>query len=62
MIKLIKALFSSNPAKKIEKAKARKYKQAIHLQRNGKLREFAEVMKEIAELEEKHVEVMSESE
>jgi len=62
MIKLIKALFSTDPAKKILKIRDRKYKEAVHFQRNGKLREYAEVMKEIEELERQYDEVMSESE
>ena len=62
MIKFIKDLFSIDPAKKILKIRDRKYKEAVHFQRNGKLREYAEVMKEIEELEKKYVEVASESE
>ena len=62
MIKLIKSLFIASPAEKITKVRDKKYKQAVHFQRNGKLREYAEVMKEIEELEKQYVEVMSESE
>lgn len=62
MIKFIKSIFKSDPGAKILKAKDRKYKQAVHFQRNGKLREYAEVMKEIEELEKQYVEVMSEPE
>ena len=50
MIKLIKSLFRLNPAEKIIKARDRKYKEAVSLQRNGKLREYGEVMKEIENL------------
>jgi hypothetical protein len=60
MFKLIKSLFSSDPASAIRKARDRKYKQAVQLQRNGKLREYAEVMKEIENLEIKYVEAISE--
>ena len=60
MIKFIKSLFISNPGKKIQKLRDKKYKEAVHLQRNGKLREYAIIMKEIEELEEKYVEVMNE--
>lgn len=60
MIKFIKSLFSSEPGAKILKLKDKKYKEAVHFQRNGKLREYAEVMKEIEDLEKKYVEVMSE--
>tara|TARA_Y100001938_G_C8027466_1_gene398806 strand:+ start:572 stop:766 length:195 start_codon:yes stop_codon:yes gene_type:complete len=55
MIKFLKSLFSTEPAKKIRKIKDRKYKQAVELQRNGKLREYAKVMKEIQDLEEEYV-------
>ena len=55
MIKFLKSLFSTEPAKKIRKIKDRKYKQAVKLQRNGKLREYAKVMKEIQDLEEEYV-------
>ena len=60
MFKFIKSLFIQDPAKKIQKARDRKYKEAVAFQRNGKLREYAAVMKEIEELEKQYVEVMSE--
>ena len=59
MFKFIKSLFSSDPGKKIRKARDRKYKEAVHFQRNGKLREYAAVMKEIEELERQYVEVVT---
>jgi hypothetical protein len=62
MIKLIKELLGLDPAKKIIKARDKKYKEAVQLQRNGNLREYGKVMKEIEELEKQYVEVMSESE
>ncbi len=62
MIKFIKQLFRTSPGEKIRKTRDRKYKEAVHFQRNGKLREYAEVMKEIEELEKQYVEVVSESE
>ena len=62
MIKLIRSLFITSPSEKITKVRDKKYKQAVHFQRNGKLREYAEVMKEIEELEKQYVEVMRESE
>ena len=62
MINFIRALFTSSPSEKIRKARDRKYKQAVQLQRNGKIREFAEIMKEIEELERQYVEASSESE
>ena len=60
MLKLIKSLFVSSPEEKIRKARDRKYKEAVQLQRNGKLREYAKVIKEIEELEKQYVEVVSE--
>ena len=62
MIKLIKELLGLDPAKKIIKARDKKYKEAVQLQRNGNLREYGKVMKEIEELEKQYTEVMSESE
>ena len=61
MIKFIKALFAQEPGAKIRKDRDRKYKQAVQLQRNGKLREYAKVMKEIEELEKMYVEVINEN-
>ena len=61
MFRLIKSFFITSPGEKIRKARDRKYKQAVHFQRNGKLREYAEVMKEIEELEKRYVEAMHES-
>jgi len=61
MFNFIKSLFMPDPAKKIQKARDRKYKEAVHFQRNGKLREYAEVMKEIEALEKQYIEVVSES-
>ena len=48
MIKLLKKIFRSDPRKLINK----KYEQAMQFQRNGKLREYAETMKEIKVLED----------
>ena len=59
MLKLIKSLFVTSPSEKIRKERDKKYKEAVHFQRNGKLREYAEVMKEIEELEKQYVEVVS---
>ena len=60
MIKFLKSIFTSDPAAKIKKVRDQKYKQAVEYQRNGKLREYAEVMKEIEELEIKYVEIVNE--
>ena len=61
MISFFKSLFSSKPGKKIQKQIGQKYKQAVEFQRNGKLREYAEVMKEIETLEEELCGVQNES-
>ena len=53
MIRFLKELFTPDPDKKVRNAIAQKYKEAVQFQRNGKLREYAGVMKEIEELEEK---------
>ena len=53
MIDFLKALFMPDPDKKIRKTIAQKYKEAVQFQRNGKLREYAGVMKEIEDLESK---------
>jgi len=60
MLRLIKSFFITSPGEKIRKVRDRKYKQAVEFQRNGKLREYAEVMKEIEELEVKYVEIVNE--
>ena len=57
MLNLLKSLFVSNPLKKLEKVREKKYKEAVDFQRNGKLREYADVMKEIEELENEIVEL-----
>ncbi len=61
MIKFIKALFTSNPGKKIRKARDQKYKVAVQLQRDGNLREYAKVMKEIEDLEDEYMRLSNES-
>lgn len=51
MLELIKSLFRPDPRKKIRKSMDQKYKKAVEFQRNGKLREYAQTMKEIEALE-----------
>tara|TARA_A100001011_G_scaffold395208_1_gene489532 strand:+ start:2078 stop:2251 length:174 start_codon:yes stop_codon:yes gene_type:complete len=46
-------IFKKDPCKKIEKEIKSKYKQSVVFQRNGKLREYGQIMKEIQELEDK---------
>ncbi len=61
MFKFIMGLFRTDPGSKIRKMRDRKYKQAVQLQRDGNLREYARVIKEIEDLEKQYVEVVSES-
>ena len=61
MIEFIKNLFRADPGSKIRKERDRKYKEAVSLQRNGKLREYAEIMKEIEKLEDEYIKVINES-
>ena len=56
MIKFLKGLFKSEPGSEI-----RKYKEAVHLQRNGKLREYAVLIKEIEALEDEYIRVIDEN-
>jgi len=61
MFDFIMCLFKSDPGSKIRKERDRKYKQAVQLQRDGKLREYAKIMKEIEKLEDEYIEVMNAS-
>ena len=54
MIEFLKSLFRRNPEKKILAEIERKYKISVELQRNGKLREYGAIMKEIYLLEEEY--------
>ena len=58
-ISFLKSLFISDPGKKIRKQLDLKYKQAVEYQRNGKLREYGQTMKEIEDLEKEYAEVAS---
>ena len=60
MIKFLMGLFRSEPGTEIRKERDRKYKEAVHLQRNGKLREYAVLMKEIEALEDEYIRVIDE--
>lgn len=51
MFEFITNLFKSKPGAKICKLIEQKHTQAVQLQRNGKLREYAKIMKEIEDLE-----------
>ena len=61
MFEFIMRLFRSEPGSKIRKERDRKYKQAVQLQRDGKLREYAMIMKEIEALEDEYMEIINES-
>jgi hypothetical protein len=58
MFEFIMRLFKPDPGSKIRKARDRKYKEAVQLQRDGKLREYAKIMKEIEALEDEYMELM----
>ena len=51
MFKFITSLLVKNRRAKICKLIQQKHTQAVQLQRNGKLREYANIMKEIEDLE-----------
>jgi hypothetical protein len=61
VFEFIARLFKSDPGSKIRKERDRKYKEAVQLQRDGKLREYAMIMKEIEKLEDECIEVMNAS-
>ena len=61
MIKFLRNLFSKKPGAEIRKKRDRKYKEAVQLQRNGKLREYAVLMKEIESLEDEYIRVIDEN-
>ena len=47
------SFFKRSPEKKIQKTIDRLYEKAVHFQRNGNLREYAKLIKEIEELRKK---------
>ena len=55
MLNLFRSLFSKDPNAKLIKKRDRMYKEALSHQRNGNLREYARVIKEIEELEDSFV-------
>lgn len=60
MFKFITNLLVKSRQSKIRKIISQKQTQALQLQRNGKLREYAEVMKEIDDLEDEYEGVTNE--
>ena len=61
MIDFITRLFRTEPGAKIRKLISQKQTQAVQLQRNGKLKEYAKIMKEIEALEDEYIEAINES-
>lgn len=55
MIELIKSLFASDPSKKLTKLLESKRKEALNAQRNGDLRAYARLTKEINDIEDELV-------
>ena len=54
ILEFVKALFRSDPGKKLLKERDRLYKESVSLQRNGDLRSYATVMKRIHDIEEEY--------
>ena len=61
MFKFITNLLVKSRQSKIRKIISQKQTQALQLQRNGKLREYAEVMKEIEDLENEYEDIANET-
>ena len=61
MFDFITRLFKKVPGSKIRKIRDRKYKESVQLQRDGNLREYAKVMKEIEALEDEYIRVIDAS-
>ena len=61
MFKFITNLLVKSRQSKIRKIISQKQAQALQLQRNGKLREYAEVMKEIDDLEDEYKDISNET-
>ena len=61
MFKFITNLLVKSRQSKIRKLISQKQTQAVQLQRNGKLREYAEVMKEIEDLENEYEDIANET-
>tara|TARA_Y100000592_G_scaffold29099_1_gene46420 strand:+ start:4389 stop:4577 length:189 start_codon:yes stop_codon:yes gene_type:complete len=61
VFKFITNLLVKSRQSKIRKLISQKQTQAVQLQRNGKLREYAEVMKEIDDLEDEYEGITNET-
>jgi len=61
VFKFITYLLTKNRRSNILKLISQKQTQALQLQRNGKLREYAEVMKEIEDLENEYEDISNET-
>ena len=46
------SMFKKDPAAKLEKEITRKMNASVEFQRNGKIKEYAEISKEISELQD----------
>lgn len=61
MFRFITNLLVKSKQSKIRKLISQKQTQAVQLQRNGKLKEYAEVMKEIDDLENEYEDISNET-
>jgi len=61
VINFIKSFFRKDPGAKIRSTIAKKQEQAMQMQRNGKLREYAEIIKEVETLEAQYDELVNEN-
>ncbi len=62
MISFLKSLFKTDPSRKLIKERDRKYQLAVQMQRDGNLREYAKLIKEIDVLEENIIVMQAEPE
>ena len=62
MFEFIKALFKSDPGKKLLKERDQLYKEAVQFQRNGDLRSYGKAMARIQELETEYANLCEENE
>ncbi|HAW81107.1 MAG TPA: hypothetical protein DCX27_16195 [Balneola sp.] len=52
MIEILKSIFFPSRERKLLKQRDKLYRESVDLQRNGKLREYAEIMFKIQEIED----------
>tara|TARA_B100000900_G_scaffold413966_1_gene439250 strand:+ start:249 stop:443 length:195 start_codon:yes stop_codon:yes gene_type:complete len=58
MFKFLMSIFKTDPKKKILKDRDLLYKKSVELQRNGDLREYGKIMKQIDDLEREYEEMI----